>query len=53
MVNSILNQFHMALGLMVNKLKSKVWFSPNTPKTKRKEFVELLGFKVVQNLVNI
>ena len=47
-VNTILHDFHMASHLVVNKSKSIVWFSPNIPRQRRKEFVELLGIKAAQ-----
>ena len=47
-VNSILNQFQLAFGLIVNKSKSEVCFSSNTPKSKRKELAQLLKLKLMQ-----
>ena len=45
-----MERFAQAFGLLVNKAKSEVWFSPNTPKTVRKELAEHLGIKLVQRL---
>ena len=47
-INDIFCQFERMLGLVINQLKSEVWFNPSIPKTKRIEFADKVGIKWVK-----